>query len=93
MDNFGDFKLVKILRQIPQRRTVYIANDDKDTFILKVFYFKNEYLNELNGSFLLQSSNVLTPKLLKFGKQNKKYFIVYEYIKNSINLEEYFNTS
>ena len=93
MDNFGDFKLVEILRQIPQRRTVYLANEDKDTFILKVFNFKNEYLNELNGSLLLQSSNVLTPKILKFGKQNKKYFIVYEYIKNSINLEEYLNSS
>jgi tRNA A-37 threonylcarbamoyl transferase component Bud32 len=93
MDNFGDFELLKILREIPFRRRVYLAKKGKSHFILKIFNLKKEYLKELKGGLILNESGVLTPKILSFGEKNTEFFIVFEYINNAISLEDYFKSN
>ena len=93
MDNFGDFELLKILREIPFRRRVYLAKKEKSHFILKIFSLKKEYLRELKGALILNESDVLTPKILSFGEKETEYYIVFEYINNAINLEDYLKSN
>ena len=93
MDNFGDFELLKILREIPFRRRVYLAKKENSYFILKIFSLKKEYLRELKGALILNESDVLTPKILSFGEKETEYYIVFEYINNAINLEDYLKSN
>lgn len=93
MDNFGDFELLKILREIPFRRRVYLAKKENSYFILKIFSLKKEYLRELKGALILNESDVLTPKILSLGEKETEYYIVFEYINNAINLEDYLKSN
>src|SRR5210317_2317350 len=93
MDNFEDFELLKILREIPFRRRVYLAKKENSYFILKIFSLKKEYLRELKGALILNDSDVLTPKILSFGEKETEYYIVFEYINNAINLEDYLKSN
>lgn len=93
MDNFGDFQLLKILREIPFRRKVYLAKKEKSYFILKIFSLNKEYLKELKGALILNESDVLTPKIISFGEKNTEYFIIFEYINNAIILEDYLKSN
>lgn len=91
MFDINNFKFIKVLREIPDKRRVVEASSRGKNYIVKFFKKKNLYAKEIRGSFYLNQAEIPTPKVLSFGKLNDEYYIIFEKIKDAITVEEFLN--
>ena len=91
MLDINKLKFTKVLREIPGKRRVVEASAREKNYIVKFFKKKNLYAKEIRGSFYLNQAEILTPKVLSFGKLNNEYYIIFEKIIDAITAEEFLN--
>ena len=91
MLDINNFKFTKVLREIPGKRRVVEASNRGKNYIVKFFKKKNLYIKEIRGSFYLNQAEILTPKVLSFGKLTDEYYIIFEKINNAITIDEFLN--
>ena len=91
MLDINNLKFTKVLREIPGKRRVVEARARDKNYIVKFFTKKNLYAKEIRGSFYLNQAEILTTKVLSFGKLNNEYFIIFEKINDAITVEEFLN--
>ncbi len=83
----------QILRFLPQRRLVCLAEYEGQRVIAKLFIHPDksasDYAKELAGNKYLHVAKVLTPELLTSGSLNNAgFYVLYEYIYNSTPLQD-----
>ena len=59
------------IREVPQKKTVYVGSLNKSSAIIKIFINKQDFVKELKGVLLLISASVKTPRILLHGKQKE----------------------
>ena len=91
MFNINNLKFTKVLREIPGKRRVVEASARDKNYIVKFFKKKNLYAKEIRGSFYLNQAEILTPKIVSFGKLKNEYYIIFEKIIDAITVEEFLN--
>ena len=80
------------IREVPQKKTVYVCSLNKSSAIIKIFINKQDFVKELKGVLLLISASVKTPRILFHGKQKENWIIAYEKIENAQTVFEFLNS-
>ena len=80
------------IREVPQKKTVYVGSLNKSSAIIKIFINKQDFVKELKGVLLLISASVKTPRILFHGKQKENWIIAYEKIENAQTVFEFLNS-
>jgi tRNA A-37 threonylcarbamoyl transferase component Bud32 len=91
----GTLYVSSVLRIIPQKRVVVIAEWNKKLVVAKIFFSskaKQHLTTEVQGIKNLQEMNIPTPRFYYQGRANDKkiYVLVLEKIADSKNLDEIF---
>ena len=80
------------IREVPQKKTVYVGSLNKSSAIIKIFINKQDFVKELKGVLLLISASEKTPRILFHGKKKEKWIIAYEKIENAQTVFEFLNS-
>ena len=89
----AELECYKILRFLPERRLVCLAEYEAQRVVAKLFIHpdkaEKDYEKELAGYELLHKAQVLTPKLLTSGSLNNAgFYVLYQYITAAATLQE-----
>lgn len=85
----NQFKELKLIREVPQRRAVYFCKFNNKPAILKKFMREKDYIAESKGLFWLNSANIMTPKILFVGKIDNVFYIASERYANALDVEQF----
>lgn len=87
----SEIRFMSILRLLPARRIVALAEIDGQSFLVKVFLGKsaNKYVcRERAGVLAFVEAGVDTPELLWEGKSGDARVLVFRYLSDAVNLGE-----
>ena len=83
----------KVLREVPNKRKVVEASYDNESFVVKFFNKKAEYLKELAGVFHLNEADIATPKVYSFGISSNEYYIIFQKIDDALTIEQFLSSN
>ena len=89
----------KILRMLPGKRLVFLADDSREKLIIKLMghgsYAVKQHNREIEGSQSLTAAGLTTPTIVDHGIDftRKISFVSYRYLAQGLNLSEVFKQS
>ena len=93
MVDIVDLHFSKVLREVSNKRKVVEASYDNQSFVVKFFNKRPEYLKELAGVFHLNEAGISTPKIYSFGISSNEYFIIFQKINDSLTIEQFLSSN
>ena len=83
----------KVLREVPNKRKVVEASYNNESFVVKFFNKKADYLKELTGVFHLNEAGIATPKVYSFGISSNEYYIIFQKINDALIIEQFLSSN